>query len=173
MTGKKKCILMLVVLLAVAAGIFSYVRVPGTAIYGLTEVLEHSRGNVTMIEVFFIHSDDGVMVSHQALTEFYLDGEQIEMLRDLFLGATFRRSSERPRIVNLEGVEREANYLIQFNDIPNHPDVIAIFADGDGYFRASLGRDRISTLRIWGSQWEDALLDILALTPEERMLVRG
>ena len=171
MTGKKKRIIAIAVLVAVAAGIFFYVRVPGTAIRGLRDVSpEHSRVRVTMGERFFDYNDRGqITTTQQKQTEFDLDAGQIEMLRDFLLRSVFIRSPERNVRTGVSG-GRTATYIIQFFDT----DLLSnMLIDQHGYIHARISRaDRLRPLRIVGSGWEDALLEILAMTPENRVTVR-
>ena len=155
-----KAIIIVTVCLFIAIAAFFYFFIPGAWIGGIDDISVESQVTITQwtrtqdrnsVELNFIDT----------ITEYDLNAEQIEMLKEFIRGSSFTRSLKGTLYHSITNIESYSTYDIVINDesymaVHDTPRVSISWGYFSGFKQSG---DR--WIKINNSNWEDSILHIL------------
>ena len=161
-----KAVIIVLVLLIIIISAFFYFFIPGAWIGGIDDISEESQVTIRQTTYTRDRSGDGINFS-DTVQEYDLNAEQIEMLKEFIRSSSYTRTLISTLYNSLTNVESYNHYDIVIRDdnfIAVH-DTTRISISW-GYF-SGLKQAGNGWIKINNSDWEDTILQILALDEQQ------
>ena len=169
--NKKKLILVAVLLIIIiTVGVFFFFPIPGTRIVGVDDISAENQVIIRQNKRALVGNSSaaGGLESADTITEYNLNAEQIEMLKEFIRGNSYVRTLRSAPSQNTPSTEYN---IIISDDISNSNTTSAHIRMSisiiSGYV-SGLEQSGNGCLKIKNPSWEDSIQQILALLPASR-----